>query len=429
MDIGYLNRILKTGDITQRVYTLPKNYRGPQWFLTNTLVHQSQNFIQKLNNKIILTKFGEDLCKSLLDDDDKYFGIVRLCGKGKLSSLSIIKEAIDIFLKEKYKNTYNPRVVFNIIDISCENAFYWDKKIPQAKLRGVSNWMAYVDEAVGNDRNFEDGGPIKFKYILLLNQCCSRSTNVAFHEKIKFWCDDRSNSTPGSTYEQAIFRVCHYAEKDVNDHDCDIQVYCDPLIFQVGAGNIPYTTRKSCAKANKNNKSINQITYTISKKYIYDSQTHHIIQVIDDNGNIINKDHGTSGPQGTIRISGTSSGDKNNPLLGGLADIVVYNMNPGTNNKDNVRQLIVIDREYQFNPNIPGYGKNACGDTLKYKNINLPQYKWFTTPGTTTPRDAWNRLLNSKDSCGIQYKQYDIIEVISTTIIATQSVKNSMHNR
>lgn len=187
------------------------SYRGAEWFLDQGLVHQSKPFYD--SNDDTLTQQGFELMNELISSPDKIYGVVRLTGKDKNSkdtNFNMFRNNVDL---RRHYSTQGVNCIF--VDQSYN-------------LNWRTDIQCYTDAALYSIRN---GTPQK--YLIVLNQKCSRSTEIFMHKHIAWWHDHRNISTAYNTYQQAILRVCHY---DVNGFR--IKVYCDPEVIKLAARKI-----------------------------------------------------------------------------------------------------------------------------------------------------------------------------------------------
>lgn len=184
----------------------PETYRGAAWFLDNDLVNESEVFFdfdqEDINN--ILTIQSKKILNNFIKNKSKQFiGVVRITGKLHKEFQKNIDKVKHIFVQNK--------IIFD--EVNESNSFDWSKT-PQ---------------------NFGDKN---FKKIIFINQTCTRSTEVCFHENIAFWHDYRQpdkndRKSYYNTVAQASLRVAHYHETGHR-----IKLYTNVDVIKLAAGRI-----------------------------------------------------------------------------------------------------------------------------------------------------------------------------------------------
>lgn len=174
------------------------HFKGPGWFLDQNLVKQSEPFWDFDSN--CLTQQGLQAIDLLEKSQDKLFGVIRLPD---------YKTALNDPSFTKFYNDKGIEVLF----IDNQNKFVWSNEI------GKGDWKRYVHD--------------NKKVLLIINQTCTRSTEVGFHKHIVFWHDHRTGDTPFNTRCQAYERNNHY---DENGHH--IVIYADIPTYELSADRI-----------------------------------------------------------------------------------------------------------------------------------------------------------------------------------------------
>lgn len=190
-------------------------YKGAKWFLDNDLVKEPESFFDGSS----ITQHGKEVIDWWLTHTDKPIAILRLTGgereKGLYSSFK--KEGEMFLIKDK--------IFCKFIDGVSE--FDWAKD-------HESLLKAYKAQ--------------NLRTLLVINQTCTRSTELGFHKHLAFLHDHRPNESHYSTLAQAYLRVAHY---DSVGHK--IVVYGEKEVFELAAGLITESeySGKLSARVNK----------------------------------------------------------------------------------------------------------------------------------------------------------------------------------
>lgn len=196
-----------------------KSYKGAAYFLDKGLVHQAQSFFRYEKGELVLTEQGIDCCKKLIFSD-KNFGVVRLSTKiDKYSYL--FNEVKDSFnSKGSIVDSFNQvfeGVDYQILFVNADNGFFWGDK---SKFGGDKMTWFNLD-------------PSK-KYIILINQTSTRSTEWALQSKLAFYHSHRNESVKLNTILQSDCRPFGYRE-------CSCDIYTSsPNAFLVACGRMTY---------------------------------------------------------------------------------------------------------------------------------------------------------------------------------------------
>jgi hypothetical protein len=182
----------------------PASYRGAAWFLANNLVEEAEQFYDDIAN--IITPQGNTALDELFYSKDKFIGVLRITQLGKK------QHALEKLLLASSKNA---KINLKIKVIKGGEGFDWSKH---------SSYISRMRESYEQDTSL--------RVLLVINQTCTRSTEVGFHKDIVFWHDWKSKS-PYNTIIQASGRVFHYHEVGYK-----IKVYTEVQSFELAAGQI-----------------------------------------------------------------------------------------------------------------------------------------------------------------------------------------------
>jgi hypothetical protein len=224
----YLNGILysatpeevllsKDGDKVAHVVFQPSSdYSGAGFFLENGLVHESKPFWDSDGKK--WTDHGQALVDSLKENArspdravcDRRVGVVRILSRNH-KSCTDYRECFEALNGKDQED-------INVMFVDKDNSFEW------------GNRQAWLDKCTEIDY---DQFPyvVKLKALLLvICATCTRSTELAGHEFIKFWHDNRSlDNCAYTTLSQALGRIKHYGANH-------IELYSDIRVYKLNCG-------------------------------------------------------------------------------------------------------------------------------------------------------------------------------------------------
>jgi hypothetical protein len=200
----------------------PSFYRGSKWYLANDLVHKAERFfIFNENGLISPSNQALELLHEFADSDqNKPFAILRVANKDK-NAPNYKNVKADNALKEWLWKEY--KIYFVCVDQN--DSMNW----------GMTN---------RSNKSWSTSIPKEAKVIFLINQTCTRSTEVSFLPLIYFWHDYRSPKTPYNTIIQAEGRVFHYPYVKNEDFwntdnpDSSVHLYADVDCVRYCAGEI-----------------------------------------------------------------------------------------------------------------------------------------------------------------------------------------------
>jgi hypothetical protein len=185
-------------------YVPNNDYRGAEYFLSVGLVNEATSFwdwsVKKLSDQATIN------IKQLVANDEKIFGVVRFAGHNELE---LIRGSVLFAQQVAALGITEVRFITGLLP------FDWSR-----------DHRPYV-----NKRDDEDLNP---KVLLILNQTCTRSTEVKFHEYIDFWHDFRSEVIAYNTAIQAFGRPFHY--RSDADPAYNIRVFAKVSTFELAAG-------------------------------------------------------------------------------------------------------------------------------------------------------------------------------------------------
>lgn len=191
-------------------YASPPEYRGAKWYLEKKLVHDATQFFDFTLGK--LTEQGEE-CVSRMDDRH-YIGVVRLSGNvpgTKKPAYALAKAKNSNFQKELARRG----IVAQFVDGT--NHFDWGEG---------GNWMQFHGIPELNKKSQ--------RVIFVINQTCTRSTEVRCLPFTAFWHDFRRESAAFNTMAQAFLRVAHY-EQMYQPIIIDLHLYCYEKVIKAAA--------------------------------------------------------------------------------------------------------------------------------------------------------------------------------------------------
>lgn len=178
-------------------------YKGASWFLENDLVFEPHSFFDGSD----LTEHGKEVINWWLTLQDKPIGILRLTGGEKDVGL------YNAFRKSKVQARLSQQNI-KILAVDAYNGF---------------DWMDQYKDLVSDFQEFKN------RTLLVVNQTCTRSTELGFHQYLAFLHDHRPGEPNYGTLAQAYLRVAHYHQKGHK-----IRVYANKEVFELAAGRISY---------------------------------------------------------------------------------------------------------------------------------------------------------------------------------------------
>lgn len=217
-----MSDFMKIDGVRRLNVPLPPTYRGLDWFIDRNLIKESSEFFEICDGEIGVTTHGREIINEWLSTYEKTgrtFAVVR--AKGKSEKEKVFKKLRDGLTLSEVQELIDPagRVLVHFVDDASE--FYWG---PPEKNPGMFSWTNLYDKTSGPK-------------LILLNECCSRSTEVGFHPIIDFWHDNQTRGTSYSTYAQAIGRMCHFEYTKPNsrwtDPSADVKIYCCPEVAKL----------------------------------------------------------------------------------------------------------------------------------------------------------------------------------------------------
>lgn len=204
----------------------PPTFFGADDYLKSSLVNEAVPFWE-------FTKHGEGFSaqanaalKILQSSNNKTFGVLRASGgkKNPHQSPDVFPNVSFSYLKNSAKFRNDLLSQYNVVPlfIDAGNKFYWGKDLSIAN--SCFSWYGCI------------GKPEK--YLLVVNQMCTRSTEVGFHDEIAFWHDyrDTNSKLPTKAYNtmsQAMLRVNYYTTNYKNP--VNIVVYGHKKTFELAA--------------------------------------------------------------------------------------------------------------------------------------------------------------------------------------------------
>jgi hypothetical protein len=190
-------------DVAKTIKMVPNElYKGAEWFLDNDLVHDPQPFFDGKD----ITPHGEVITNDWLTSN-KPLAILRLAGGEKDNGL------------------------YSAFKSSSAQAWLTQHKIRVECIDGNNpfDWMSEYERLVS------DFQKLQVRTLLVINQTCSRSTELGFHKHLEFLHDYRNGESNYGTLAQAYLRVAHYHPEGHRIH-----VYGNKDVFELAAGRISH---------------------------------------------------------------------------------------------------------------------------------------------------------------------------------------------
>lgn len=186
-----------------------EGFIGPREFLAQGRVFDAEPFFD-LNNdgSLSLGEQAKEILHKFKDDTKNFIGIVRLATVSSskddsdccsISDTKPNKDNKKLFpsfekdteLVKKIENDYNLAVVF----VDSKRLFEWNKSA------GSENSYTIMRDRYSSR---------KIKTLLVINQTCTRSTEITFLDEVAFLHDYRTSGTHRNTRVQAFERTNHY---------------------------------------------------------------------------------------------------------------------------------------------------------------------------------------------------------------------------
>lgn len=220
----------------------PDYFYGPDDFISENKVIEAEQFWDVEKNDFSM-QGNQAIQNWLTFKSNKYFSVLRVNNKiGKTGSkIKPLKKSSLTYDYIKNNKTFEDKL--NSLGIKLKfiddksNSFYWGK---EDDIDG--GWKDLLSILKDPTRKFN-------KCLLVINQMCSRSTEVGFHPLIAFWHDFRKKSSY-ATQHQALMRVSHYPYKinEIFPEETDITVYGHINTFKLAAKLID--VEEYCSKEN-----------------------------------------------------------------------------------------------------------------------------------------------------------------------------------
>lgn len=206
-------------------------YKGAGWFLDMNLIYEPKPFFDGTN----ITQHGKEIIDWWPSQPDKPIAILRLTGGDKDRGL--------------YKDFMH----------SSKKSFLTKNNI-DCKFVDGSNSFDWMDEYKNLLEAYSENGT---RTLLVINQTCTRSTELGFHKHLAFLHDHRPNESNYSTLAQAYLRVAHYHQTGHR-----INIYGEREVFELAAGRI--TKEDFSGKlSSRMNRNITKIGKRLSKDEIH----------------------------------------------------------------------------------------------------------------------------------------------------------------
>ena len=190
----------------------PSHFRGPGYFLDQGNVFEATP-PWDINHQDF-TPQGWEFISHLLEGDpnERNFGLLRLAvTKKEYLKFNDIKNPEHPFRKKLRKLGIVPKIVDK------------DHKFDWGKPNGERDWEILAPGY----------------YLIIVNQTCTRSTDIGFRPAIRVWHDYREKGTNYTTCSQAMERLNHYDYDDGYwDKPVDTKIYCCRSTYLYSANRI-----------------------------------------------------------------------------------------------------------------------------------------------------------------------------------------------
>ena len=173
-----------------------------EYFLDNKLVQEAEPFfIFNKDKEVALSHQAIEILEGFSKSKDKIFSVLRITtgmGKKYPDFAKVMNDhKIQKYLGEKYK------IILKKVDEKHSMGWGDTNSLNDGQFIWKDQYQRSLSAFDGK------GG----KTIFVINQTCTRSTEVGFIPLIYFWHECRGNKTPFNTIIQSSMRCCHYPYK------------------------------------------------------------------------------------------------------------------------------------------------------------------------------------------------------------------------
>lgn len=224
-----MDEIIHTGE--RIIYTPPENFCGPSTFLDAGLIIEAIPFFYKNGSNLILSDQGRIIMSDLR----------RSCVSGSRRNILMLRLSYSDICSNRSNSVKTNKAIHQFLNgfhtiSELDNCLIYadkdDKEMP--RVDGI-----LMEKIQWSNKTFWDAKRHDIPIIVVMDQTCSRSTELACHDRL-YALHDFRNKVTFSTSSQALERVNHYSDK--YDGFQPIQVYGHKKTFELSARRISYDT-------------------------------------------------------------------------------------------------------------------------------------------------------------------------------------------
>ena len=228
-----IHDIKQTGECVK--YIPPKTFCGPGKFIDSKLVHEATPlFVKDKEDSIVLTNQGKMIIEQLKEN-------ARTSSK---RNILLLRLSYTESVHTKKKNNKETKSIYQFIkychtitQLQNENCnIYVDKK--NKDVKNINNENVIVQTIDWSSKQYWRGLTSDIPIIIVVDQTCSRSTELACHDRL-YAIHDYRNRVTFSTSSQALERVNHYTGKYGNEFQ-KIHIFGHKKTIELSSGRISY---------------------------------------------------------------------------------------------------------------------------------------------------------------------------------------------
>jgi hypothetical protein len=224
-----LDEMINTGE--RIIYTPSDNFCGPKKFLDAGLITEAIPFFYKTGGSLSLSEQGRDIMTKLRES----------CASGSRRNILMLRLSYSDIGSSRSGSIKNNKAIHQFLNgfhnIAELNGclIYADKE--DKTMPGVDGVL--LEKIQWSNKMFWEAKRNDIPIIVVIDQTCSRSTELACHDRL-FALHDFRNKVTFSTSSQALERVNHYTDKYGGFQQ--IRVYGHKKTFELSARVINYET-------------------------------------------------------------------------------------------------------------------------------------------------------------------------------------------
>lgn len=224
-----MDEMIHTGE--RIIYTPPENFCGPNRFLEAGLITEAIPFFYKNGATLRLSEQGRSIMADLR----------QACASGSGRNILILRLSYSDIGSARSGSVKNNKAIHQFLNgihtlADMEDCLIYADKEEKA-MPGVDGIL--LEKIQWSNKMFWEAKRLDKPIIVVIDQTCSRSTELACHDRL-FALHDFRNKVTFSTSSQALERVNHYTDR-YNGFQ-SIRVYGHKKTFELSARRINYET-------------------------------------------------------------------------------------------------------------------------------------------------------------------------------------------